>query len=405
MIIGANPFTTSAYGNIVRQIASTLSLKHKVLVYGQGWLGTLCNTGGFQILPTQITGEGKEAGGGALRAIQALYRYVPQTVITVGDMLTLEYLSRFRKRPYWIAYFPVDSEPHRMFELQYINRADIKAVPAKFGVEVLKKYHGIDAYYIPHAVSKDFHPMSKKKARANFNVSSKDFIFGFVGTNTRRKNVNVLMEAFANEFKGEKNVKLWLHCPKWDALGWNIPILANNLGIAPQVLFSPWIEYFSYSPMEMNMVYNSFDVLTLVSGGEGFGMPIAESQACGVPSIVTDYSANPEVGGIGATKIPVASKYLDGFGTWKAIPSIPHIQKAMRKYYENASFRERMGKRAIKSASRYEYSTVMAEWLTLFDIIPKSKEFQKYNKYGIRTVPKEDKEIKQVLSDEELKGT
>ena len=45
----------------------------------------------------------------------------------------------------------------------------------------------------------------------------------------------------------------------------------------------------------MARLYTTFDVLLNPAMGEGFGMPIMEAQACGVPVIVTDFSAMKEV--------------------------------------------------------------------------------------------------------------
>jgi glycosyltransferase involved in cell wall biosynthesis len=46
---------------------------------------------------------------------------------------------------------------------------------------------------------------------------------------------------------------------------------------------------------QLNRLYNLFDVTVLPSGGEGFGLPIIESLAAGVPVVATDYSACPEL--------------------------------------------------------------------------------------------------------------
>ena len=46
-------------------------------------------------------------------------------------------------------------------------------------------------------------------------------------------------------------------------------------------------------------VYSSLDVLLNPAMGEGFGLPVLEAQACGVPAIVTDFTAMSEVCGAG----------------------------------------------------------------------------------------------------------
>jgi glycosyltransferase involved in cell wall biosynthesis len=45
----------------------------------------------------------------------------------------------------------------------------------------------------------------------------------------------------------------------------------------------------------MAQIYSSMDLLLATSRGEGFGLPVLEAQACGVPVIVSNWSAQPEL--------------------------------------------------------------------------------------------------------------
>lgn len=74
-----------------------------------------------------------------------------------------------------------------------------------------------------------------------------------------------------------------------------------HLVIAGQTL--PWL-----SVEELEMLYNSAQVLLYCSLYEGFGLPILDSFACGVPVITSDVSAMPEVGG-------EAVLYVDPYNT------------------------------------------------------------------------------------------
>lgn len=386
MIVGANPFLSSAYGNICRYLASTLALKNQVIVYGEGWQGNLCRMNNFTILPSQINSFGKQSQPGALRVMQAIFRYAPQLVITIGDLVVLDYFSRFRKRPYWVAHFPVDSEPFRNMEVEIMSRADCRIVPSKYGVNVLKNCHKEKSYYLPHPVGQDFGPLEQRTARKTFPfVKKKDFIFGFVGINTKRKQIPRLMEAFANEFRGKKNVKLWLNTTRQDTGGWDLVYLADYFKIQKQIIWTPYLDYFCLTPTELNLVYNSFDVHCLPTSGEGFGMPIAETMTCGIPNIVTDYSAAPEVMGKGGISVPYCHKYIDAFASWKALIDIPKLQSAMKTIYLNPKLREELGEKAKDKAKEYEYTKVMADWLTFFDLLENSKEYRQFNKWRVRT--------------------
>lgn len=46
------------------------------------------------------------------------------------------------------------------------------------------------------------------------------------------------------------------------------------------------------SDEKLAQIYNAFDLFTLPTGGEGWGLPIAEAMACGIPALITDYSGH-----------------------------------------------------------------------------------------------------------------
>ena len=81
----------------------------------------------------------------------------------------------------------------------------------------------------------------------------------------------------------------------------------------------------------MARLYSSFDVLLNPSQGEGFGIPIIEAQACGVPAIVTDHSAMREVCGAG-WHVP-GHPYWTGQKSWQAIPDVAAIVGALEERY------------------------------------------------------------------------
>jgi glycosyltransferase involved in cell wall biosynthesis len=54
-----------------------------------------------------------------------------------------------------------------------------------------------------------------------------------------------------------------------------------------------------YSDTYLAKVYSAGDVLLMPSAGEGFGVPTIEAQACGLPVIVTDATAQAELCGSG----------------------------------------------------------------------------------------------------------
>ena len=78
-----------------------------------------------------------------------------------------------------------------------------------------------------------------------------------------------------------------------------LPALIQEYGLENHILY----DGRPLTDTELAMRYNACDATVLISGGEGFGYPIAESLACGTLPVIPDYSAGPE---LGAVRVPIA---------------------------------------------------------------------------------------------------
>jgi glycosyltransferase involved in cell wall biosynthesis len=129
--------------------------------------------------------------------------------------------------------------------------------------------------------------------RASFNIGS---VFDW----TERKNPNALIKAYYNSFTGEEDVSLTIRT------FWRFPIektrdyVHGQMGairesfkgrtLFPKVNF--WLETMDDSIMPN--FFKSFDCFVLPTRGEGFGLPLLESMACGVPTIGPAWGGNTE---------------------------------------------------------------------------------------------------------------
>ncbi|MEP5766281.1 MAG: glycosyltransferase family 1 protein [Halieaceae bacterium] len=119
--------------------------------------------------------------------------------------------------------------------------------------------------------------------------------FLFVGTLEPRKNLALLLEAFA-AFVAATD------CPHRlviiGAKGWGLPDLlaqARTLGIEQRVSVPGFV-----SDAELAGYYQAAAALVMPSLYEGFGLPLVEAMQYGVPLIVADRAALPEIAGDGA---------------------------------------------------------------------------------------------------------
>jgi hypothetical protein len=167
-----------------------------------------------------------------------------------------------------------------------------------------------------------------------------------------RKAPEILFRAFTEEFNSGEDVALLCEITNRDAdIGIRQEIARMNLrpGSAPVILMlNPQIPRY-----QMGCVYRSADCFVTPTRGEGFGLPIIEAMACGLPVIATDWSAhvdffNKDVGYPIKVKdlVPAKGKcpYYEGH-KW-AEPDIEHLKFLMRYVYENRAEAARIGLRA-----------------------------------------------------------
>lgn len=121
----------------------------------------------------------------------------------------------------------------------------------------------------------------------------------YMGTLEPRKNIERLVQAFAqvHQKDGVQGYKLVLAGKK----GWqydSIFTLIQSLGLEQYVICTGYV-----AEEDKAAIYQMADVFVFPSLYEGFGMPIAEAMAAGVPVITSNVSSMPEVAGDAAILI------------------------------------------------------------------------------------------------------
>lgn len=111
-------------------------------------------------------------------------------------------------------------------------------------------------------------------------MEHEDFYFGLVGRLVTEKQMDKVIRAFAENFKGQKTIHLIIvgDGSKRKAL----EQLTDVLGIQGQVVFKG-----SLSREDTANVVKTLDCLICFSRYETFGVPVIEAWACGVPVITT----------------------------------------------------------------------------------------------------------------------
>lgn len=269
----------------------------------------------------------------------------------------------------WSPWLPVDHNPPPEQVIKVLKESPglIKPIAmSKYGQEQLK-LNGIEAYYIPHAIDTGlFKPMPewRKIGREKYDWQDK-FVIGTVGTNhTERKNWTASMQAVAQFSKRHPGqVIYYMHTNPLDARGINLLKLRQVLGIEDISKFPSQAEMQIGIEMEtMARMYNVLDVFLLPSKGEGFGIPLIESQACSTPVITTNCTAQPELMGGGWLIKDLIPEWTMQ-GSWQFGCHPEEIVDCLEKAYQakkNGGI-VRIGENARKKALEYDDKKVFAE--------------------------------------------
>jgi glycosyltransferase involved in cell wall biosynthesis len=366
------PWAPTGYGQQVKLFAPRLAEHYELAISSfYGLEGDRLNWDGIQVFP----GLGGEFGNDYL--VKNAERYFGGAA-RAGLILTL--MDVWVLRPDVISqlnvasWAPVDHEPAPPAVIEYFRRSGaIPIAMTRFGQEELIEF---DPLYVPHGVDTSvFKPYPQAEAREQVGADKDAFIVGMVAANKgkpSRKCFQEALQAFAIFRERHDDAILYLHT---DLTGdEDILSLKESLQIpddAVRMADQYRINLQPLPPAMMARVYSTFDVLLNPSAGEGFGVPIIEAQACGVPAIVTDFSAMKEVCGAG-WKVGCRADWT-GQRSWQARPNVEEIVASLEECYGlTAPRRKEIAKTAVSHARTYDADRVLTE-----HFLPALKEIER----------------------------
>lgn len=266
-----------------------------------------------------------------------------RTVITVHDLSFLRYpetLTRESRRHYASQIgaavrradaVVADSDATR------VDLMDMLGVPA----EAIAVVHlGVDPAYRPRPAAELAAPLARHGLEPGYVL--------FVGTFEPRKNVAGLCEAYAAlraRLPGAPPLVLAGH------RGWLFEAtLARvaELGVGPHVRFLEDV-----AGADLPALHAGASVFALVSHHEGFGLPVLEAMACGVPCVVSDRGSLPEVGGGVALEVD---------------PDRPDaVAEALARLLTDSALREALGRRGRERAATFSWARTARATLDVYD--------------------------------------
>lgn len=321
-------------------------------------------------------------------------------------------LPALAKCPYTVAYSPTDHDPPAAY-LSNVLKTLWKVIPFTAWSKESMNKAGINNTmdYIPHGVDLNiFKPLNKEECRMKWmRPEDKDaFVVGMVGGNydkEGRKRWDKFFEAckYFREQHPEAKFRIFAHTDVSNVVhGFDLSAMVKFFGLE-DITYMPNPDIFiNQMPYDkMAEIYSLMDVHMHTTSREGFGMPIVESMACGVPSMTTDFAAgrehvHPDM------KIKVSEKIMTPIISWTAIPDAHDAADKLGELYSSPDKMEKYKKWGLDKAKEYDWEgpSVKGKWIKALDEIQDSL---KDRKREVDEAVKKQKEIEEIIKQHQVK--
>lgn len=294
---------------------------------------------------------------GNWRFERVLADFQPTHVLTIRDPWIDSFIASSPYRPYfkWIWMPTVDSTPNSIEWIDTICQTDALLTYSDWAIDVLKHQAGDSLNVLgsaPPSAQEEFNILDKTKCRESLGISPDARIIGMAARNQRRKLFPDLFRAFRKflDKTGDVNTYLYIHTSFPDN-GWPLGQLIVENNISSRTLISyncaecgkvfasffsntvrqcPQCQKFTakttsvsngVSVSKLAEIYNCMDLYVQYVSNEGYGIPLLEAAACGIPVLATGYSAmESEVPKLNGDLIPHKLYREMETGTYKALP-------------------------------------------------------------------------------------
>ncbi len=283
-------------------------------------------------------------------------------VVTLMDVWVLHHETMAKMNV--ASWCPVDHDPlPPAVEAYFENSGAIPIAMSRFGETRLAAH---DPLFVPHAVdTKAYKPLENAKEATGLPDSA--FVCGLVAANKgnpSRKAFVQQLTAFKAFRERHDDAVLALHTELKPPNGLDLGAEVLRLGLEGAVHKSDQYAttYLPLTAEAMAAMFSSFDVTLHATMGEGFGVALIESQACGTPVIATDFSSMPEL--CGAGWLVESTPHLTGQMSWQVEPDIEDIVESLEEAYRMPEAgRKQVSERARTFALDYDADHVFKTYL------------------------------------------
>jgi len=265
------------------------------------------------------------------------------TLLTIHDLSFIRYPETFT--PELVAYLNqiVPWSINRATHILADSKTTKDDLVTQWNVDPVKVsvlYSGVGGNFEPIT-----NPRSIKNVRKKYDLGDKPYLIS-VGTVQPRKNYRMLIRAFrpvAENFPNDLIIvggKGWMH----DQILGEV----EAQGLHGRVKFLGYVD-----DSDLPALYSAATILASPSLYEGFGLPILEAMACGVPVIASNVSSLPEVVGDAGVLLPT-----EDTDAWS---------QAMMNLIEDMSQRTKLVGAGFLRARQFTWSKSAKELMSIYD--------------------------------------
>jgi D-inositol-3-phosphate glycosyltransferase len=240
-----------------------------------------------------------------------------------------------------LVYLPMDgyNSPPAWEALASVTK---RVAMTKFGQDAMPGselvYHGVD--------TATYTPQYKKDAKRTMGFDPERFLILRVDKNSLRKNYADSWRALRPLLRKYPDIDVHFHCQPNSSDGINIrAFISRDEDIRDRVSFSRDLGGFTgWTDSQMVNLYSAADLFISTSMGEGFGLTIAESLACGTPVVAQNVSSITEVVGPGGVLIEPARPFTVPMGQEQMLPDVDAFTREIEHLYLAGGVRRKLAK-------------------------------------------------------------
>lgn len=265
---------------------------------------------------------------------------------------------------------------------------------SEYGRGIIANHVGHDVPMIYHGVDTDtFHPVSmanpvthegkrlatKEAVKAAFGLDPARKVILRTDRNVLRKFYDRMFAAAPAVLAANPDTDILLHCNPLEQM--DTQPLVEEIGRLPRE-FIPRIKltnahdtFRGLSTESLVALMNAADLYWSTTGGEGFGLTLAESLACGVPVVATGWAAEREVVGDGGICVPPLTdtygepvRFHSTYGMDWAVPDSRAFVAPITDLLTRSHRRRAMGAAGrLHVARSFSWDAAAASFLSLFE--------------------------------------